>query len=408
MPERITVQADLILPITRDPIPGGTLVIEDGRVAAVLPEGDGELRLPGVILPGLVNAHAHLELSNLKGQVPAGVGMCEWIDHMLTRREETDVPVESAIADAVDELQRTGTAAIGEVANTGLSGAHLASSRLEGVVYAEVLGLEPDAIAEITAELDALEERLESALPRDRFRVRPAAHAPFSCHPDLIRIVAARSPFGEAGATSVHVAESPDEVEYLATKGGAFTELYARREIDASAWEAPGTTTVDYFDNLGLLREGALAIHVVEVSDDDIARLAARSVSAVVCPGSNRYIGLGRPDVRALIDAGLTVAIGTDSLASNVDLDLFRELRDAVRDHANVSPSEWLRIATLGGATALGLTGRLGEIAPSVSARLLWLEDRSVAESDDPVAALIASASPSTLRWLDEWIGGAR
>jgi cytosine/adenosine deaminase-related metal-dependent hydrolase len=136
------------------------------------------------------------------------------------------------------------------------------------------------------------------------------------------------------------------------------------------AWTPPGQTPVELLDRLGLLSDRTLAIHCVQLSQRDHARLQARRVTVVTCPRSNRYTGAGVAPVPRLLADGVPVALGTDSLASAPDLDLFAEIAALRREHPRISPATALRMATLAGAAALGLADRLGTIAPGKLARL--------------------------------------
>jgi cytosine/adenosine deaminase-related metal-dependent hydrolase len=408
----VAIRADILLPIGTPSIRHGILDIDDDRIAAVRETGPFDRHLPGVILPGLVNAHTHLELSHLRGKLPRGTGLPAWIAPMVAAREAPEETILSAAREAIAELVESGTAAAGDISNTDLAAASLMESSLAGVLFAEVFGLLPGTVPAIVSALDARLKRLAATVSPDRFRVRPALHAPYSVSPELAQAVTARIPFGEAGATSIHLAESPDEMRLFRDRSGGFTRLFRGYGIDERHWPPAGTDPIARLAELGVLRPGTIAVHVTQLDPKGIERLRALGVSAVLCPGSNRFIGVGDPPIRQLLDAGVTVGLGTDSLASNDDLDLFREMREGLGYHPDVRPSEWLRMATLGGARALGLDDRFGFLGPGATSHALYVEDPTIATRAQPPtsramdlgAEVIARGGRGRIRWLDEVI----
>jgi cytosine/adenosine deaminase-related metal-dependent hydrolase len=363
-----------VLPVVRPPLRDGRVAVQDGRVAWVGRAGDpGEPDAPlrdlgpGVLLPGLVNAHVHLELSHLAGRVPFGGGFVPWIESVVgSRGRFTDEDVRGAAGAAIRFLEERGTVAVGDVSN-GL--AHLdllAASRLSGVVFLELLGWDPE---KADAALGWAEERLATAAPtlRPGLDARLAAHAPHSVSAVLLRLLVERG-----GPRAIHLAESPDEAAFLRSGDGAWAGFLARRGLGHVAFAPPGLTPVRYADGLGALHSRLVAAHAVQVDAADREVLAQRGVHVVVCPRSNRNLGVGTADVPALLAAGVRLALGTDSLASVDSLDV---LEDAVllrRSFPRLDPAAIVRLATLGGAEALGVGGGLGTIAPGRRAALAF------------------------------------
>jgi cytosine/adenosine deaminase-related metal-dependent hydrolase len=336
---------------------------------------------------------------------------------MVAEREAPDETILSAAREAAAELTESGTAAVGDISNTDLAAAPLMESALHGVLFAEVFGLLPETVPAIVSALGARLERLAATALPARFRVHPALHAPYSVSAELAQAVTSRIPSGEAGATTVHLAESPDEMQLFRDRSGGFTRLFRGYGIDERHWPPAGTDPIARLTALGVLRPGTIAVHVTQLGPQAIERLRALGVSAVVCPGSNRFIGVGDPPIRQLLDAGVPVGIGTDSLASNDDLDLFREMREGLGYHPDVRPSEWLCMATLGGARALGLDDRFGFLAPGATSHALYIEEPTIAIEDPTIATradpatsqamdleakVIARGGRGRIRWLDE------
>ena len=365
--------ASWVLPIAGPPLRDGRVAIHDGRVTWVGGAGDPgapEAPLcdlgPGVLLPGLVNAHCHLELSHLAGRVPFGAGYVHWIEGVVAGRGRVaDAAVRSASDAAVRFWEERGTVAVGDVSNALGHLDLLAASRLSAVVFLELLAWDP---AKAETLLSWAEERLSAVAPdlRPGLEVRLAAHAPHSVSPALLRRLAERG-----GPAAIHLAESPDESAFLADGGGEWPAFLERRGLGHVAFSPPGVSPVRHADGLGVLHPRLVAAHGVQVDAADREVLARRGVHVVLCPRSNRNLGVGRADVPGLLAAGVRLALGTDSLASVETLDV---LDDAVllhRSFPGVDAAAVLRMATLGGAEALGF-GDLGAIAPGRRAALAF------------------------------------
>ncbi len=190
----------------------------------------------------------------------------------------------------------------------------------------------------------------------------------------------------QSAAYAIHVAESAAEMELLHDGTGPFADLASRM---IPGFEAPGRGAVSYLEALGVL-EGTLAIHCAKVLPVELPLLARSAAGAVVCPRSNEYLQNGSAPVRRMLDAGVKVGIGTDSLASNSDLDLMTEAR-AVRDRdASISPEELLHMMTVAGAQLLGLDDYFGTLEPGKQADIVV---HKVA-GDDPVRSPHRSCRP--------------
>ena len=399
------LQAGWVLPVSRPPIRGGRVAVDDGRVAWVGRAGDpgepaGVVRDlgPGVLLPGLVNAHCHLELSHLAGCIPFGGGFVPWIEALVAARGsasatasrpdaparpgvEADAAVRDATSDAIRFLEEHGTVAVGDVSNALAHVDALAASRLHAVVFAELLAWDPARAAATLAWAEERERALAARL-RPGLELRLAAHAPHSVSPELIRLLVAHG-----GLAGVHLAESPDETRFLADGGGDWPGFLQRRGLGHVAFDPPGTSPARHLEDLGALRPGLVAVHGVQLEPEDRLLLARRGVHLVLCPRSNRNLGVGTANAPALLAAGVRLALGTDSLASAQTLDV---LDDAVLLHRQfpaLDPAAILRLATLGGAEALGFQD-LGAIASGKRAALAFAAAGSPV--DDPHQHLLS------------------
>ena len=406
----LVVRARWLLPIADRPLLNGWVAVDRGRVVAAGRAGAG-LPLAGdaplvdlgpfAVLPALVNAHAHLELSWLRGLVPPASRFTEWVPAMLQRRTHPPEAGEAAgaIERAIDELQASGTGLVGDISNSLATVGPLRGSRLEGVVFHELLRLASDAADDV---LEAALRAQAACGTSGRFPVSLAAHAPYSVSPRLfqgIRGAQSRTPFLPS---SVHLAESEEECELLRTAGGPWRALLERLNAWDDTWVAPEGTPVEYLDRMGVLDSRLLAAHAVHCTDDDLRRLRRRGVTVVTCPRSNVFVGVGDPPVARFYASGVRVAVGTDSLASNVDLNLFAELARMRHLAPAVPPGALLDSATKAGAAALGLSDRYGTIEPGRAAALV-----AVALPKDVVDVeeyLVSGITPDRVRWVSDLV----
>jgi cytosine/adenosine deaminase-related metal-dependent hydrolase len=362
--------------VSSAPIVRGALLTDAaGRIAAVGPED----RVPrpddavprhypdAALLPGFVNAHTHLELTGLAGQLDEP-DFFAWLQHVRHAKEDVSDATFSDWARAgVRDAWRHG---ITTVADTGTSGAvavALTELRGAGVAYQEAIAPEPDRAAAALADVRTAVERLRAvAGPRVAIGVSP--HAPYTVSPDLYRSVAA---YARAAGLPLagHVAESPAETAFVRDGDGPFAAGWRRRGIPLGA---PAASPVKRLAELGVLGPDFLVIHAVQTDEADRATLAETGCAIVVCPRSNRRHGHGMPPVAGYRAAGLRVGLGTDSVASVGSLDVLADAREA-RLLAGLSAEETLRLLTLDGARCLGWDGAVGSLAVGAWADLgVW------------------------------------
>jgi 5-methylthioadenosine/S-adenosylhomocysteine deaminase len=383
------LSADWVLPVDGEPIEDGAVAIEDGRIAAVGRRedlGEGERFADAAILPGLVNAHTHLEYAVYAG-FGDGLAFGPWLRVHIERKSRIGWDEFVAIARlGAAECLRCGVTTIADASFSGAALAAAAELGLAGYVGLEVFG------ADVEEALASLEERREelAALETPVLRLAVSPHAPYSVSADLYRAVLDGGGFG-----ITHVAESEDELRYLATGDGPIAAV--------SEVEPPGTTPVRHLAREGLLRPNVIAAHCVKVDEEEIALLAEHDVPVAHCPRSNAILGCGVAPLGELLGAGLRVGLGTDSPASTPSFDLFEELRAAVfaaRARAGrpdaLSPEIALELATLRSARALGLDDEVGSLAPGKRADLtvVSLAGSPYLPWEDPAAAVVFGGSP--------------
>lgn len=392
MKEAQALTAGWVVPVSGPPVRQGVVAVSDGRIVwtgtadhAAAPRGPVRDLGPGVLMPGLVNAHCHLELSHLAGRLDDARGFVPWVEALVAARGE--VPpgaVEAAVAQAIQALVASGTVAVGDVSN-GLGHLPLLgrAGLVAAVVFYELLSWDPAKAEAVLRFAEARARDVAEDLP-GHVQIRLAAHAPHSVSAPLLRALARGG-----GPASIHLAESAAESAFLAHGNGEWARFLERRGLGQVAFTPPGLSPVAYVDGLSALHPRLVAAHCVQVDDSDIRLLAARGVCVVVCPRSNRRLGVGVPPVPAMLAAGVALAIGTDSLASTGNLDLMEDVALLHREFPGVEPAQLVRMATLGGALALGLPD-LGTIEPGKLAALAYAP--AEAPPADPLAFLVSGA----------------
>jgi cytosine/adenosine deaminase-related metal-dependent hydrolase len=347
-----------------------TAVVEGRRITSIRAPRRGDPAAPdGLLVPGFVNAHLHLELSWLGGVdlgVPEGAGFIPWMKATTALRTKGVDPGWAKARAALAEMVKGGTSAAYDVSNSGGMGPILAEGGIQGVAALEVLGFGQEQVSDRLA----VAQKGGGWWDGDNGPVigRPAPHAVFSTSPELIKATAGHG----AAPSTMHIAEDVHESQFLRDGTGPFADLLDELNVSWRWWKPPGTTVVPYLDSLGVLRPRLTLVHGVHLTDEDMAILAAKGPTLVLCPRSNLRIGGKLPDVPALLAAGVRLAVGTDSLGSSPDLDVLAEIRVLAHAFPEVDPLVWMRLATAGGADAVGLN-HVGRIANQTAPGLVLL-----------------------------------
>jgi cytosine/adenosine deaminase-related metal-dependent hydrolase len=386
------LSADWVLPIEGPPIQGGAVAIEDGRIAAVGPAdelGPATHHEDAVIVPGFVNAHAHLEYAVYAGFGDGLGDFADWISLHIERKARIGWEEYVDIARlGVARCLASGVTTVGDCSYSGAAARACADLGLRATVYLEVFGSDVSAALENFAEV---RDRVDSAFS-DRVRPGISPHAPYSVSLDLYRAC------GELGLpVATHISESPAEVKYvLHGEGpwGAYADLLV---------EPPGETGTRLLAKHDLLGPHVVAAHCVVLEPDEIGLLASTGTGVAHCPRSNAALGCGIAPLPELRDAGVRVGVGTDSPASAPSFDFFEELRSVLLSararaaRPNVlSCSEALELGTLGSARALGLDAEIGSLVPGKRADLavVSLAGSEYLPWEDPAAAVVLGGAP--------------
>lgn len=393
------LRARLVAPVCRPPLDDGALVISAGRIVAlgrwrdVRREHAGPVTDLGevLLLPGLINAHCHLDYTHMAGLFPPPKNFCDWIKSITVEKGLwSDAEFAASWRAGAKMLLRTGTTTVADVeAVPALLPAMWRATPLRVFSFLEMTGVrsrrDPKAILrEAAAKI--------WSLPRgERWATGLSPHAPYSTTPALLR-ESARLARRRGWRLTTHIAESAPEFEMFRHARGEMFDWLRRNERDMS--DCGGVSPVQHAERCGLLGPNLLAIHVNYLARGDAALLARRGVSVVHCPRSHEYFGHAPFPFRALRRAGVNVCLGTDSLATvratprtQPELNLFLELRAFAAAHPETAPETILRMVTVNAARALGFAGRLGELRPGAQADVIAIPFDGA--SRDAVAAAV-------------------
>ena len=399
------VHADAIVTGDAETLRDGAVVVDEagevvdvGAAAEVLTRHAGAAveRVRGVVLPGLVNAHIHLELSALRGRVPGGAGFVPWVEQMIGVRAELHPEEDSeAILRAVEELGAYGTVAVGEVTNSLAAVRALARRGIVGCVFHEVFGVERDALDRRVADLGRAVEQTVGAWPTPDLAYCPTPHTLYTTHPDIVRRLL-RDARERGLRASVHLAEHPAERRFLERGDGPVADWYeSRLKLRRELLEWPGASPVIFAKELGALGPHVLAVHLTDARREELDLIARSGSPVVLCPCSNLFIETRLPPLLAIRAAGIFPALGTDSLASNGSLDVLGEARALAVRFPTVRARDLLRMATWEGARALG-RGDIGRVARGARPGLLALDGDP---GDDPDAFVLRQVR-APRRWI--------
>lgn len=405
VPEKRTLhRASWVVPVSAPPIADGGVVTEGGHILAV-----GRFKDLGIynaeiidhdciITPSLVNAHAHLELSYLADIATSffSFGLTDdftaWVEMFLKNKEkrgggDDNEKIASCAREALGHLHEKGVGLVADLGNDPQSSRTVSPDGCRVLFFYELLGLSRQA------EKMALEQLYD--VPDD---MTCTAHALYSCSAELIRRIKNRTRFNDS-IFPIHVAESKDEIQFLLDGGGRMQTFLEKRGAWDGLFTPPKMGAIEYLDHLRVLDEKTLCVHAVHITEPEIELLAERGAKVCLCPGSNRNLGIGKAPVAGFLKHNIVPALGTDSLASNQTLNIWREMQILMEDHPELDPETVFSMATLGGAAALGLGNQYGELSRGKRSSLLGIYYK--AKSSKEIFEYLATAGEMVaVRWL--------
>jgi aminodeoxyfutalosine deaminase len=369
--------AQRVYPVASAPIEQGVVITDDhGKILAIEPRerhDPASLQvLDGVLVPGFINTHCHLELSHMLGKVDTGTGLIPFITGVVTRRQAPAELIAAAIKQAEADMLAAGIVALGDISNTTDTFEVKSRGRMRYHTFVELFDFLQEAGAEKAFnDWSAVFQQLQLA-PGSSASYTP--HAPYSVSPALFQKINAANPPSGTGI-SIHNQETPPENELFLHKTGDFIEFYSRFGISLDAFEASGQPSIHYALQYMNPALRTLFVHNTLSTAADIAAAHAWSdqVYWATCPNANLYIENRLPNYRLFMETGARLSIGTDSLTSNWQLSVLEEMKTIARFQSYVPFDTLLRWATLNGAQALGFDDTLGSLEPGKTPGILLL-----------------------------------
>jgi aminodeoxyfutalosine deaminase len=350
-------------------------VEDDGTIISIEDTGGNLKEKPsvefynGIIIPGFVNCHCHLELSHMKGSVPRGTGLGQFIETVRNSRAGSDETIIKSAVSADKELFREGLALCADICNSPLSFGAKKNSRVKYINLLEVFGIDPDRAGRRLEELDSVADAAAAAgLP---YSLVP--HALYSMSVTLLRLL--REKNNDNAVTSVHFMETPGEAQFLENHSGPLMVSYERSGLIPSRLETVSSHSDAVMNELTL--NGSLIVVHNTFADRDTIRtiLKRKNLYWCLCPNSNLYIEDRVPPLDLLRNEGCEIVIGTDSLASNSRLSMVEEIKTLQSYFPGTTIEELVFWATLNGARALGEEDSFGKIETGKTPGLVLLQD---------------------------------
>ncbi|MFH1563343.1 MAG: amidohydrolase family protein [Nitrospirota bacterium] len=379
----LILKADYIVPIITPAIRNGIIYIKDGviiqcdEISKISCRDKSVVELKNVcLLPGFVNAHTHLELTNLKDKIPYKDSFIQWIrDIVEVKKTWNKKDYIDSLKLSIKQLIASGTTTVADITTTGLSPQVLSDSNLRCRIYKEITGFKSELISQIMAGLN---EYLSKSHPTNLIDFGLAPHAPYSVNPQLfIKIDKLAKTYNLP--MSIHIAEAKEELELLMKGEGECVSLlkelgvWEDNWIQRIRWIPPKLTPVKYLDSLGILNSNLIGVHLNYITNEEIEILKEKRVGVVHCPKSHKFFQREDFPIQKLIDKGILVALGTDSLASNDSLSMLEEMKEIKRRY-NLSGEGILKLATINGAKALDLDDRIGSLQPGKKADIIGIK----------------------------------
>lgn len=409
MPPPIALhRAPWLLSMAEPVLCNGAVALQNNRIVVTGRFADVKVQFPGaevidhsdcVLMPGLVNAHTHLELSHLThlARQTDGQDFTSWLTTMLAERERLGAfgaRVEKAAREMLKSQFEGGIIALGDIGNTSMARSLVSSFPGRLLTFLEYLGLGRASLVPALKKLERLDNR-----------VACTAHAPYSTHPELICALKQRAE--RLGYVfPIHVAEPAAETRLLCEGRGELADFLRQKGFYEDVFRARGidiSGSVQYLHSLGILNQRTICVHAIHVSVDEMKLLAQSRAKVCLCPGSNRFLQVGKAPLSDYLAHGILPALGTDSAASNPELSIWREMKLVAEDHPTVDPFIIVKMATIGGAQVLGIDDDYGTVETGKSASMLAVSiPPAITDPQVVVEYLVHDGSASRMQWLND------
>lgn len=358
-------KADYVFPVHADPIKNGVVTVDDyGHIIAIddgaLSSNDSSVKVEtfkGIICPGFVNTHCHVELSHLKDKVPAKKGLVNFIKGVQTQRNADEAEIIAAANAADEEMYRNGIVAVGDISNSDVTIPLKQRSKIYYHSFIEVFGFVPDKAEDIFNSAIAL---------RNKFNTLPCSitpHAPYSVSKELFKLIN-RYCGQHSNLISIHNQENAEENKLYRYKMGGFVDLYKFFKIDISFFKPQARNSIQTVVPLLTNKHDILLVHNTFTNLKDIyfVKRFDRKINWCFCPNANLYIENQLPKIDLYLDQGFNIALGTDSLASNSKLCILSEMYTIQQKFSGISFEKMLTWATINGAKFLGIADEKGTV----------------------------------------------
>ncbi|MGM0407175.1 MAG: amidohydrolase family protein [Bacteroidota bacterium] len=360
------IAANYVFPVSTKPVKNGIVEIDDNGKIVNLIKTNGNLTesrnlefYNGVIVPGFVNSHCHLELSHLKDTVKVNQGLPSFIRSMLHyKKNKIDEPGNQSIVQADDLMRRNGIVAVGDIVNTNVTIKTKQKSKLYYHSFVELAGLGNDHLQKFNTAKNLCREYNNNHLSAS---IVP--HAPYSVSPDLFKQVVQHT-LSENSILSIHNQETMSENELFLSGSGELFETFRSMGIDMSSWEKTKKSALETMIEYLPEKNNVLLIHNIYTNQREVERVSGifSNVYWVLCPLSNLYIENKLPDINAFLKHQNNIALGTDSLASNKTLSILDEMKVISKYFSKITFENVIQWATLNGAKALKINSHLGSL----------------------------------------------
>lgn len=405
----VIFSAPWVVPIDRPVIADGSIVVAEDRIVEVGARSVVIDKYPSlqeniykaVLMPGLVNGHVHLELAHLKKGIKCqpGHNFTDWINSLLEYRQERQPTRQQLVESFLDcrKVQhRSGVGVICDIGNDPLP--EIVDSLRESEKHFMRL-------IEYLAPNGKISQQVLENIAQLSDEIRITAHAPYSTGPEVLMVIKKRC--NRLGHIfSIHTAESPDEALFIQDGTSIFRDFLEARDCWDGLFPFGNnrfSSTIDYLDHLGILDETTLLVHCVHLSNRDLEVVKERGCKICLCPGSNKFLGVGVAPVESMLAAGLLPALGTDSIGSNELLNLWREMQLLALSFPQIEPQKILAMATEGGARGLGVYHKYGSLTVGKKARIIHVASaglEAVRSEETLMKELVLGGQPTEVSWL--------
>ncbi len=338
------------------------------------------------LMPGLINAHTHTELSAIAPHIKYNKDFISWIEDIKRIKENISYEqIKQSAAKTYQGLYNLGCIAVGDISTSGLTKEEFIDSKLYGTWFKEYLGNENEV--DNCQEIKAIKQGKNISL---------AIHSLYSTHSELIKSI--KQSTGK-NLCSIHLAEHSLELEFITSKKGKWKEFLDSRGLIYDDWQLPNTSPINYAQNLGILDENLLAVHLLYCKDEDFKILKNFNVNTCICPRSNLNLHNKLPDINKMQKCNLNPALGTDSLASTESLSIFDEMKFILDNYKNISENKIFEMATINGAKSLKVQNLFGTLEQGKIAKFLCV-DICPTKPDNIIKEIIKEGGYS-IEWIE-------